>query len=220
MKYFIFFIFIKICLSQIEKSNNTNSLNEESNKEIKKLEINYTNIFNDTNIQMIKDDENSNEKKFILNQQTYIIYPSNNKVIEQYASILASYIKNNTGLQIGVTPNMAMKMTNKIKNNFIQLILDNKDNENKNDIIRIKINHRKILIKAKELIGFNQGINIIKKLLMKNNPSNNTYDEINFDPKIIIFKADARFNYYLLFGILITFILIMISSCVLLKKRI
>ena len=222
MKYLIFVLFIKIYLCQIQKSEETNEnkLNKNSNNQVKGLEINFNNIFDDTNIQIFNDDENNNEKKFILSQYTYIIYPSNNKFIEQYSSILAAYIKNNTGLEIGVTPNMAMKMTNKIRNNFIQLILDNTNNENLNDIVRIRINHRKILIKAKELAGFNQGINIINKLLLGNNLSNKTYDEIYFGPKIIVFKADAKFNYFTFIAILITFILIIFSFYILIKRRI
>ena len=33
-----------------------------------------------------------------------------------------------------------MKMTNKIKNNFIQLILESKNNDNINEIVKININ--------------------------------------------------------------------------------
>ena len=104
-----------------------------------------------------------------------------------------------------------MKMTNKIKNNFIQLILENKNNENINDIVNIKINHRKILIKAKELVGINRGINIIKQLLIGNNPGNNSYTEIHFGPKQMIIIANIKNNNYIYFGILISFILILFS---------
>ena len=212
MKFFIFIIFIKVLLNQIfpkdnDLTKNAQDNNKENNKEIKKLEINY-NKLNDTFIQIISDEQNSKDKKFILNEQTYIIYPSNNKNIEQYSSLLSIIIKNNSGINIGVTPNIAMKMTNKIKNNFIQLILENKNKENENEIVKIKINHRKILIKSKELLGIKQGLNIIEKLLLGNNLSNTTYDEIYFGPKEIILSSNVKNNKLIYFGLLISFILI------------
>ena len=114
---------------------------------------------------------------------------------------------------------MAMKMTNKIKNNFIQLILENKNNENINDIVNIKINHRKILIKAKELVGINRGINIIKQLLIGNNSRNNSYTEIHFGPKQIIIIANIKNNNYIYFGILISFILILFSFYIIKRNQ-
>ena len=219
MKIFIFIIFIKFCFNQIApKAENETKENIDKNKEIKILEINY-NILNDSDIQFVNDYQNSNDKKFILNEQTYIIYPSNNKEIEQISSILSTHIKNNTSINIGVTPNMAMKMTNKIKNNFIQLILENKNNENINDIVNIKINHRKILIKAKELVGINRGINIIKQLLIGNNSGNNSYTEIHFGPKQIIIIANIKNNNYIYFGILISFILILFSFYIIKRNQ-
>ena len=213
MKYYIIIIFIKVCLNQIiQKSEENKSEENIKNKEKTKLEINY-NIFNESDIQIIKPEDNSNEKKFILNEQTYIIYPSNNKLIEEYSSLLSRHIKNNTGINIGVTPNIAMKMTNKIKNNFIQLIIENKNNENINDIVKININHRKILIKAKEIIGINQGVNIIKRLLYGNNASNKTYDEINFSPIQIIYSENIKNSKYVYFGLLISSLLIIFSFC-------
>ena len=216
----LFIIFIKAILNQVIQKSKENSAEEVTkNKEITKLEINY-NIINDTYIQIIKPEDNIKDKNFILNEQTYIIYPSNNKLIEQYSSILSAYIKNNTSINIGVTPNIAMKMTNKIKNNFIQLIIENKNSENINDIVKININHRKILIKAKEIIGINQGINIIKKLLYENNISNKTYDEIHFSPIQIIYSENIKNSNYVYFGLLITFILIIFSFCCLKLKQI
>ena len=213
MKYFLIIIFIKAFINQIIQKNNENNIEEDlTNKEITKLEINYE-IINDTDIQIIKPEDNSKEKNFILNEQTYIIYPSNNKLIEQYSSLLSTYIKNNTSINIGVTPNIAMKMTNKIKNNFIQLILENKNNENIYDIVKININHRKILIKAKEIIGINQGINIIKKLLYENNISNKTYNEIHFSPIQIIYSENIKNSNYVYFGLLISFIFVIFSFC-------
>ena len=208
MKYFIFFIFIKSILNQIQTTNTSNNNENSINRELKKLKIKY-NIFNDTNI-LIYNYNNDNEKNFILNQNTYIIYPSNNKIIEQHSSVLSSYIKNITGIEIGVTPNMAMKMSNKIKNNFIHIILENINSENKNNIVNIKINHRKILIKSKELVGIRQGINIIKDLLEKsNNVSNTTYDEIYFSPIEIIYTSNIKNNKFMYYGILVAFILIL-----------
>ena len=213
MKYYIIIIFIKVCFNQIIQKSEENKPEEDiKNKETTKLEINY-NIFKESDIQIIKPEENSNEKKFILNEQTYIIYPSNNKLIEEYSSLLSRHIKNNTGINIGVTPNIAMKMTNKIKNNFIQLIIESKNNENINDIVKININHRKILIKAKEIIGINQGVNIIKKLLYENNASNKTYDEIHFSPILIIYSENIKNSKYVYFGLLISFLLIIFSFC-------
>ena len=213
MKYLIFIIFIKFSISQIVQKEEVNSKGEKIQKnEIKSLEIDY-NKTNRTDIQLIEPEINSRDKKFVLSEQTYIIYPSNNMEIEQYSIILSTLIKNITGINIGVTPNMAMKMTNKIKNNFIQLILENKNNENINDIVRININHRKILIKAKDLIGINQGINIIKQLLMGNNLNNNTFNEVNFGPIQIILSTNIKNDNKIYFGILISFILIVISFC-------
>ena len=220
MKYYIIVIFIKLCLNQIIQKSNENKPEEDLiNKEATKLEINY-NIFNDSDIQIIKSEDNSNEKKFILNEQTYIIYPSNNKLIEEYSSLLSKHIKNNTGINIGVTPNIAMKMTNKIKNNFIQLIIENKNNENINDIVKININHRKILIKAKEIIGINQGVNIIKRLLYENNASNKTFNEIHFSPIQIIYSENIKNSKYVYFCLLIAFILIIFSFCFMGLRRI
>ena len=215
MKFFIFIIFIKVLLNQIvQKDNdlakNTQENNIENNKELKKLEINY-NKLNDTFIRIIEDEQNSRDKKFVLNEQTYIIYPSNNKNIEQYSSLLSIIIKNNSGIIIGVTPNMAMKMTNKIKNNFIQLVLENKNNDNENEIVKIKINHRKILIKSKDLLGIKQGLNIIEQLLLGNNLANNTYDEIYFGPKEIILSSNIKNNKLIYFGLIISFILIIVT---------
>ena len=213
MKYLIFLIFIKFSISQIVQKEEVNSKEEKIPKsEIKSLEIHY-NKTNRTDIQLIEPEINSRDKKFVLSEQTYIIYPSNNMEIEQYSIILSTLIKNITSINIGVTPNMAMKMTNKIKNNFIQLILENKNNENLNDIVRININHRKILIKAKDLIGINQGINIIKQLLMGNNLNNNTFNEVNFGPIQIILSTNIKNDNKIYFGILISFILIVISFC-------
>ena len=206
----IFIILIKICFNQLIENANNKEPKFKKNSEKTNLMINY-NIINDIDIKILNTENNSNEKSFILNEQTYIIYPSNNKIIEQYSIILSESIKNNTAINIGVTPNMAMKMTNKIKNNFIQLILENKNKGNINYIVKIIINHRKILIKAKEIIGINQGINIIKKLLLENNLSNKTYDEIHFNPIQIIYEEKIKNSNYVYFGLLITFILIIIS---------
>ena len=220
MKYFIIIIFINLSLNQIiQKESNNPQENEAKKTEMKILDINYNKI-NDSDIQLIDSENNSNEKKFILNEQTYIIYPSNNKNIEQYSTTLSIYIKNITGINIGVTPNMAMKMTNKIKNNFIQLIIEKRNNDNINDIVRININHRKILIKAKELFGINRGIEIIKQILIGNNLSNDTFDEIHFGPKQIVLSENIKNNNYIYFGILISFILIIISFCVTKMKQI
>ena len=121
----IFIILIKVCFNQLIEKDNNEEVKFTKNSEKTNLMINY-NIINDIDIKILNTENNSNEKSFILNEQTYIIYPSNNKIIEQYSIILSESIKNNTAINIGVTPNMAMKMTNKIKNNFIQLILENK----------------------------------------------------------------------------------------------
>ena len=212
--FFLFLIFIKLCFNQIvEKSINIEKEDIKQKNEIKKLEINYS-VLNDTDIQIIDSEQNSKDEKFILHDQTYIIYPSNNKEIEQYSLLLSGYIKNNTSINIGVTPNLAMKMTNKIKNNFIQLIKENKNNENENIIVNIKINHRKILIKSKDIIGINRGINIIKQLLIGNNNSNNTYDEVHFSPIQILANTNIRSNQYIYYGLLISFILILCTICI------
>ena len=219
MKYFfIFIIFIKFCLNQIVEQNiNVQNQQEKPNKEIKQLEIKYTSL-NDTDIQIIEIEQNIKDEKFILNEQTYIIYPSNNKEIEQYSLLLSTYIKNNSGINIGVTPNLAMKMTNKIKNNFIQLIKENKNKENENVIVNIKINHRKILIKSKDLIGINRGINIIKQLLIGNNLANSTYDEIHFGPKLILVNTYIKNNQYIYLGLIISFVLILITFYIIKNK--
>ena len=104
-----------------------------------------------------------------------------------------------------------MKMTNKIKNNFIQLVLENKNNDNENEIVKIKINHRKILIKSKDLLGIKQGLNIIEQLLLGNNLANNTYDEIYFGPKEIILSSNIKNNKLIYFGLIISFILIIVT---------
>ena len=95
----------------------------------------------------------------------------------------------------------------------------NKNNENINDIVNIKINHRKILIKAKELVGINRGINIIKQLLIGNNSRNNSYTEIHFGPKQIIIIANIKNNNYIYFGILISFILILFSFYIIKRNQ-
>ena len=212
MKYYIIIIFIKVCFNQLIEKDDNEISKSEKNEEKKKLIINY-NLIKDIDINLYPGENNSNEKSFILNEQTYIIYPSNNKIIEQYSIILAQNVKNNTSINIGVTPNLAMKMTNKIKNNFIQLILENKNNDNINEIVKININHRKILIKAKEIIGINRGVNILKNLLIRNNLSNKTYNEIHFIPIKIICNDTIKNNNYVYFGLIITFIIIIISFC-------
>ena len=212
MKYYIIIIFIKVCFNQLIEKDDNEISKSEKNEEKKKLIINY-NLIKDIDINLYPSENNSNEKSFILNEQTYIIYPSNNKIIEQYSIILAQNIKNNTSINIGVTPNLAMKMTNKIKNNFIQLILESKNNDNINEIVKININHRKILIKAKEIIGINRGVNILKNLLIRNNLSNKTYNEIHFIPIKIICNDTIKNSNFVYFGLLITFIIIIISFC-------
>ena len=212
MKYYIIIIFIKVCFNQLIEKDDNEISKSEKNEEKKKLIINY-NLIKDIDINLYPGENNSTEKSFILNEQTYIIYPSNNKIIEQYSIILAQNIKNNTSINIGVTPNLAMKMTNKIKNNFIQLILESKNNDNINEIVKININHRKILIKAKEIIGINRGVNILKNLLIRNNLSNKTYNEIHFIPIKIICNDTIKNNNFVYFGLLITFIIIIISFC-------
>lgn len=111
-----------------------------------------------------------------------------------------------------------MKMTNKIKNNFIQLIKENKNKENENVIVNIKINHRKILIKSKDLIGINRGINIIKQLLIGNNLANSTYDEIHFGPKLILVNTYIKNNQYIYLGLIISFVLILITFYIIKNK--
>ena len=206
MKTLLFLSSIIITLNQLQKTENSEKKNEKQNKEIKSLIIKYDS-FNVENLEIIKD-KNDNERKFILNQNTYIIYPSYDKKIEDYGSMLSRDIKNFTGLEIGVTPNMAMKMSNKVKNNFIQIILEKMNQENKNQIVNIKINHRKIIIKSKELIGIRNGIKIISNILSNNRKINMTYDEVVFEPIEIILKSNITNSNYVYAGLIVSILLI------------
>ena len=148
----------------------------------------------------------NNEDSFNLNNQTYIIFPSNYQEFSNLADTISLYIKNYTGLEILVAPNVIRKTSNKNKNNFIQIVLNK---EIKNDF-EIRINKRKMQLISKTNDGIKKSILTFKTILIKNFQKNDTiYENIEFPSVEIISKYNLLLNKG---SIIISIILIVIIT--------
>ena len=121
---FILFIYFIIHFSSEQNVSNTYEL---FNQNVKKKIINSYIIDFNSSFEESKEiiiNYKNKEDLFILNNQTYIIFPANNQELSDYADALTLYVKNYTGLEILVAPNVIRKTSNKNKNTFIQIVLD------------------------------------------------------------------------------------------------
>ena len=189
---FIILLFIYIFESSSEE--NISSTYDIFNKKPKKkivpnFKIDFNSSLNESKevILNYKNDEDS----FNLNNQTYIIFPSNNQEFSNYADAISLYIKNYTGLEILVAPNVIRKTSNKNKNNFIQIVLNK---EIKNDF-EIRINRRKIQLISSTNNGIKKSILTFKTIIINNFKKNDTiYENIEFPSVEIISKNSLLLN--------------------------
>ena len=197
--------FFNISTSQ-NISNSYQTFQKEKKKEIINnfiIDLNSSLIdFND----IIKESKNE-EDYFVLNSQTYIIFPSNNQELSNIADLLTLYIKNYTGLEILVAPNVIRKTSNRNKNDFIQIVLDKSLKKN----FQIEISKRKIKIVSNSNIGIKRAILIFKKILEINFKDKEAiYENIKF-PLADIFNKEDHMNLRIIGVIIITIISIYFS---------
>ncbi len=156
----------------------------------------------------MKIDYKTNKDFFILNNQTYIIHPSNNKELNKEADLLAKYIKDYIGLEIIVAPNVIRKTSNKNKNTFIQIAVDKSLNKE----YQIQINKRKIILKSKSNTGIYKAIIFFKNFLEKEfNKNNNTIYESILFPSINIYDNEKIVSSEYLSIIIFTILIISLS---------
>ena len=204
---FILFIYFILRFSSEQNVSNTYEL---LNKKIKKKIINnYIIDFNsslDENKEIIINFKNK-EDLFILNNQTYIIFPANNQELSDYADALTLYVKNYTGLEILVAPNIIRKTSNKNKNTFIQIVLD----KTVKNAYQIEISRRKMKLSSNSNFGIKRVILFFKTILEKNFKKNNTiYEKIEFPP-CDIFMKEQNINFHIIILIIFTLLVIYIS---------
>ena len=207
------YLVILLYFIQYSLEQNITHTYENINNKIKK------NIINNFRIDLnssLKDLINSNdviidykEEKdyFILNNQTYIIFPSNNQELSNYADIIRLYIQNYTGLEILVAPNVIRKTSNRNKNTFIQIVLE-KTLQKK---YLIEISRRKIKLSSNSNIGIKNAIIIIKKILENNfSDKNNVYENVQF-PFADIYIYEKNSNFRIIIAIIVTLLVLFIS---------
>ena len=208
---FLFFVFILLEKSSIQQ-NITTSYEITNNLSKKKLFQKYTIKLNKSinDFENVKINYKEDEDFFILNNQTYIIFPSNNKELSNNAELLAKVVKNLTGLEILVAPNVIRKTSNKNKNTFIQIVLDKSINKE----FHININKRKIILSSKSNEGIYKSVILFKKILESQfNDKNSIYENIEFPCVDIISNEQIiKFEYLSLF--LTTIIIIFISALI------
>ena len=148
---------------------------------------------------------------FLLNNQTYIIFPSNNQELSNYADIIRLYIQNYTGLEILVAPNVIRKTSNKNKNTFIQIVLE----KTLQKTYLIEISRRKIKLSSNSNMGIKNAIVIIKKILEYNFnvKNNNIYENIEI-PFADIYIYEKNFNLRIIIAIILTLLILYISFLV------
>ena len=204
---FILFIYFILRFSSEQNVSNTYEL---LNKKIKKKIINnYIIDFNsslDENKEIIINFKNK-EDLFILNNQTYIIFPANNQELSDYADALTLYVKNYTGLEILVAPNVIRKTSNKNKNTFIQIVLD----KTLKNAYQIEISRRKMKLSSNSNFGIKRVILFFKAVLENNFKKNDTiYEKIEFPPCDIFMKEQNK-NFHIIILIIFTSLVIYIS---------
>ena len=189
---FIILLFIYLLENSSEEniSSTYDIFNQKPKKKIvPNFKIDFNSSLNESKevILNYKNDEDS----FNLNNQTYIIFPSNNQEFSNYADAISLYIKNYTGLEILVAPNVIRKTSNKNKNNFIQIVLNK---EIKNDF-EIRINRRKIQLISSTNNGIKKSILTFKTIIINNFKKNDTiYENIEFPSIEIISKNNLLLN--------------------------
>ena len=148
---------------------------------------------------------------FLLNNQTYIIFPSNNQELSNYADIIRLYIQNYTGLEILVAPNVIRKTSNRNKNTFIQIVLE----KTLQKTYLIEISRRKIKLSSNSNMGIKNAIVIIKKILEYNFnvKNNNIYENIEI-PFADIYIYEKNFNLRIIIAIIVTLLILYISFLV------
>ena len=204
---FILFIYFILRFSSEQNVSNTYEL---LNKKIKKKIINnYIIDFNSSleeNKEIIINFKNK-EDLFILNNQTYIIFPANNQELSDYADALTLYVKNYTGLEILVAPNVIRKTSNKNKNTFIQIVLD----KTVKNAYQIEISRRKMKLSSNSNFGIKRVILFFKAVLENNFKKNDTiYEKIEFPP-CDIFMKEQNINFHIIILIIFTSLVIYIS---------
>ena len=144
---------------------------------------------------------------FLLNNQTYIIFPANNQELSDYADALTLYVKNYTGLEILVAPNVIRKTSNKNKNTFIQIVLD----KTLKKAYQIEISRRKMKLSSNSYFGIKNAILLLKRILENNLKKNGTiYEKIQF-PSADISMKEQNINFHIIILMIITSSVIYIS---------
>ena len=216
MKIFFPFFIVLFYKNSIEQNLTTSNVN--LNKKIQQRIIINEHIvdFNKSlkGFNKLKIDYKTNNDFFILNNQTYIIHPSNNKELSKEADLLAKYIKDYIGLEIIVAPNVIRKTSNKNKNTFIQIAVDKSLNKE----FQIQINKRKIILKSKSNTGIYKAIIFFKNFLENEFNKNNTIYESIFFPSINIYDNDLIISSEHLSIIIVTILIISISILILKYK--
>ena len=143
----------------------------------------------------------------MLNNQTYIIFPSNNQELSNYADALTLFIKNYTGLEILVAPNVIRKTSNRNKNTFIQIVLDKTLKKD----FQIEISKRKIKLISNSNLGIKRAIIIFKTIFENNFKNNDTiYENIEF-PSADIFVNEKNNTIEIAIIIIITLFILYAS---------
>ncbi len=204
---FILFIYFIIHFSSEQNVSNTYEL---FNQNVKKKIINSYIIDFNSSFEESKEiiiNYKNKEDLFILNNQTYIIFPANNQELSDYADALTLYVKNYTGLEILVAPNVIRKTSNKNKNTFIQIVLD----KTLKKAYQIEISRRKMKLSSNSNFGIKRAIILFKTILENNFKKNDTiYEKIEF-PSCDISMKEQNINFHIIILIIITSLVIYLS---------
>ena len=207
-KIIILLYFLEISTQQ-NISSSYNVLHHETKKKIiNNFIVEYNSTLNYSK-QIILDYKNKDDKNdfFILNNQTYIIFPSNNQELSKSADYLTQSVKNYTGLEILVAPNVIRKTSNRNKNTFIQIVID----RTLDKTYQIEISRRKIKLASNTNSGINKSILVFKEILENNFKHKDIiYENIQF-PLADIYYYESKLNLRLVGLIIITFIIIYIT---------
>jgi len=205
----IFPFLILFYKNTIEQNLTTSNINLNNKIQQKTIIKEYIIDFNKSlkSFNKLEIDYKNNKDFFILNNQTYIIHPSNNKELSKEADLLAKYINDYIGLEIIVAPNVIRKTSNKNKNTFIQIAVDKSLNKG----YQIKINKRKIILKSKSISGIYKSIIFFKNFLENEFNKNNTIYESILFPSINIYDNEKIISSEYLSIIIITILIISLS---------
>ena len=116
-------------------------------------------------------------------------------------------VKNYTGLEILVAPNVIRKTSNKNKNTFIQIVLDKALKK----VYQIEISRRKMKLSSNSNFGIKRAIILFKTILENNFKKNDTiYEKIEF-PSCDISMKEQNINFHIIILIIITSLVIYLS---------